>query len=388
VTTAVDVRPTTARSTAAVPQAAPEPSNRFPAAVRKSGRPLALYVATKVWMLLVLVGVIAVHRNMTFSAALTSWDSGWYVRAAEHGYPHAIPMAAGQAVQSTLGFFPLFPLTMRGVHSLTGLSDLVSAEIIVTVFGAAFVVALWWLMRHLFGEPVADRATAMVCFFPGFFVFALIYSEPISLALTVVCLYALIRRSWWVAGLSAAVASAARPNAIVLAACCAWAAAVAIAKRREWVALAAPMLAPLGLLIHFTFLYFRTGNFFAYQISQEQAWHLRLRLATPFQLASTFVSDPLGQDVALRFLGCVVIVTTAVLLVRCHYPDVMLVYGIGLGVVDLFLVPSPRFVLAAFPLVAVVGHCLRGRWFALALVVSAGSLAGLLVLTVLGQTTP
>jgi Mannosyltransferase (PIG-V) len=379
------------RATVAVavaPAPATTPSRVRLVSVRESCRPLVIYVAARVWMLLVMVGLIAVHRTTTFSEALLSWDGGWYVRAAERGYPHTIPMSAGRAVQSTLGFFPLFPLTIRGLHALTGLSYLISGEILVTAFGATFAVALWWLMRHLFGTSVADRATALVCFFPGFFVFALIYSEPISLAFTTVCLYALIRRWWWVAGISAALASAARPNAIVLVACCAWAAAVAIAKRREWAALAALVLAPLGLLTYFTFLFFRTGNFWAYKISQEQAWQLRLRPSTPFDLVRTFVNNPSAGDSALRLLGCVVIVAAAVVLVRSHYPGVMLIYGIGLGTVDLFLVPSPRFVLAAFPLVAVIGHRLRGRWFALALVVCSGGLAGLLVLTVLGRATP
>jgi hypothetical protein len=277
---------------------------------------------------------------------------------------------------------------MRGLHASTGLPYLVSGEVIVTIVGATFALALWWLMRHRFGEPIAERATALVCFFPGSFVFALIYAEPLSLTLTAVCLYALIRRWWWVAGISAALASAAHPNALVLVACCAWAAVVAIAKQRQWKPLAAPLLAPSGLVIHFTFLYFRTGNFWAYQTSQEQAWDLKLRPATPVELLRAFADHPLAQDVVLQVLGSAFIVIAAVLLLRAHYPDVVVVYGIGLGALDLCLVSSPRFVLTAFPLVAVVGHRLRGRWFFLALAGCAIGLAWLLVQTVLGRTTP
>jgi Mannosyltransferase (PIG-V) len=349
---------------------------------------VAIYLAARVWMLLALVGLIIVHRTTSFSSALASWDGGWYLRLARHGYPHAIPESAGPATPSTLGFFPLFPLTMRGLHALTGLSYLTSGEVVVTIFGAVFAVALWWLMRHLFGEPVADRATALVCFFPGSFVLALIYSEPLSLALTAVCLYALVRRWWWVAGISAALASATRPNAVVLVACCVWAAAVAITKQRRWAALIAPALAPLGLLIHFTFLSFRTGNFWAYQISQEQGWRVRLSPWTPVHLISAFANQPLALDVVIQMLGTVFIVVTAVVLLRSRYPGVIVVYGIGLGALTLAQVASPRFVLTAFPLIAVVGHRLRGRWFALALAGCAVGLAWLLFETVLGKTTP
>jgi Mannosyltransferase (PIG-V) len=377
------------RATADRPMTAPQaPPAPFSRSVRRAWRPLAIYCAARLWMLLALLALVAVHRTTTFFRALASWDGGWYLRLAQHGYPHSIPTSGGQTTQSTLGFFPLFPLAMRELHALTGLTYLVSGEVIVTIFGATFALTLWWLMRHLFSEPIADRATALVCFFPGSFVFALIYSEPLSLTLTALCLYALIRRWWWLAGISAALASAARPNAIVLAACCVWGAAVAIAKQRQWTALAAAALAPLGLLIHFSFLYFRTGNFWAYQISQEQAWKLKLRLSTPVHLLRTFAGHPLAQDVVLQVLGTAFIVAAAVVLLRSHYPGVVVVYGIGLGVLDLCLVPSPRFVLTAFPLVAVVGHRLRGRWFGLALAGSAVGLAGLLVQTVLGRLTP
>jgi hypothetical protein len=254
--------------------------------------------------------------------------------------------------------------------------------------GATFALALWWLMRHLLSEPVADRATAMVCFFPGSFVFALIYSEPLSLALTAVCLYALVCRWWWAAGISAALASAARPNAIMLVACCLCAAGVAIAKQRHWAALAAPALAPLGLVIHYVFLYFRTGNFWAYQISQEQAWRLKVRPSTPVHILMAFADHPFVLDIVLQVLGIAFIVVATVILLGSNYPSVVVVYAIGIGALDLCQVPSPRFVMTAFPLVAVVGHRLRGRWFGLALAGCAIGLAGLLVQTVLGTTAP
>lgn len=358
-------------------------------AVRQLWRPLAIYAVSRVWMLLTLLVLLAVRPATTLSGAMNSWDGAWYVGVAQDGYPNAIPEVGGQAVQSVLGFFPLFPLLIRPLHWLTGVSYLWSAEVIVTVSGAGFTVVLWSLMRHLFDARAADRATALVCFFPGFFVFALIYSEPISLFLSAVCLLALIRNQWWMAGISAGLATATRPNAVILVACCAWAAAMAIRQRREWIALVAPLLAPLGALIHFTFLYFRTGTFWAYTISQEEGWDLKIRPSTPGHLLGQFIGDPFAHgDVVLRLAGSVLIVVCALVLLRSHFPGVTVVYGLGVGVLDLFLVPSPRFVLTAFPLIAVVGQRLRGWWFALALVLSAGGLAGLLVLTVLGRTTP
>src|SRR5207253_1167110 len=119
---------------------------------------------------------------------------------------------------------------------------------------------LWRLLARIWGREVADRGTALFCFFPGSFVLSMVYSEPLMLALAIGCLLALLDRRWLVAGVLAGLATGVRPNAVALVAACAWAAAVAIVKRREWRALVAPLLAPAGLVAFFAFLWARTGR--------------------------------------------------------------------------------------------------------------------------------
>ena len=352
-------------------------------------RPLTTYAASRLLMLLVALATIATHARLTWQRAVSAWDGGWYISVARHGYPHTVPTVHRRAIPSNIGFFPLFPLAMRAVHGPTGLSYTVSGLIVTAVFGAAFVVLVWWLLQQAFNASVADRATALICFFPGFFAFGLLYSEPMSLALTALCVVALLRRWWLAAGLAAGLASAARPNAAVLVLVCAWAAGVAIWRRREWMALLAPLLAPVGILAQFTFLYFRTGQFLSYERVQEQGWHLGIRPLEPLRLAKLFLERPFQQwDVTLAAFGAAFIVVSAVLLLRSDFPRVLVVYGLAVGALDLFVVPTPRFVLTAFPLVAVVGRRLKGGWYWVALTGCGMGLAGVLVLTLLGKTTP
>ncbi|HKN40392.1 MAG TPA: hypothetical protein VJ456_14950, partial [Acidimicrobiia bacterium] len=73
---------------------------------------------------------------------LNIWDAGWFLAVARDGYPHRIPTAAGHAVQSTLAFFPLFPLLLKIVAVLTPLSDALAGVAVSLAAGAVAVVMI------------------------------------------------------------------------------------------------------------------------------------------------------------------------------------------------------------------------------------------------------
>ena len=125
----------------------------------------------------------------------------------------------------------------------------VTAALLVNlVLGAVFVWLVGVLTRQLAGPRAAGRAMVLTALFPGSFVLSFAYSEAVLLALAAACLLMLIRHRWVWAGVLAAVATAGRPNAIALVVACGLAALVAIWKDREWKALVAPVLAPIGFV--------------------------------------------------------------------------------------------------------------------------------------------
>src|SRR5207302_760700 len=85
----------------------------------------------------------------------------------------------------------------------------------------------------LAGRRTARRATLLFCFFPGSIVFSMVYSEGVMIALAAGCLLALQQRRWLLAGVLGGLATAARPNAVVLVVACGWAAVDAVV-RRGW----------------------------------------------------------------------------------------------------------------------------------------------------------
>ena len=237
-------------------------------------RPLGLFVASRL-VTLSAIGIAVVVKGVVFSDVIHIWDGGWWMSTALHGYPHAVPMIDGHAAQSTIAFFPMFPLLARAVMNVTGLPLLGSLLVVTTVFGGLTAVGLWYLTRRVLDADAADRTVALFCFFPGSFVFSLVYAEPVMLALAVGCLLFLLQRRWLLAGVLAAMATASRPNAAVLIVCCAWEAGFAVMRRRV-AGPDRPALAPAGIVSYFVFLRVRTGSMRAWFDVEKGGWNERI----------------------------------------------------------------------------------------------------------------
>ena len=205
------------------------------------------------------------------------------------------------------------------------------------------------------------------------------------LALAAGCLLALLRQRWILAGLLGALATASRPNAVVLVACCAWAAAVAVRRQRAWAALASPLMAPLGFAGFMLYLRARTGRWDTWFTVERDGWRERLDPAATWTKVSFFAHHPFADvNNTLVILGVAFIVVAGAILVATRPPGIVLVYTVGmvtLALASQTLGARPRFVLTAFPLVAAVGARLRPRALAPVLAVSAALLCWLTVLT-------
>ncbi|MGH9068609.1 MAG: hypothetical protein ACRD0J_14145 [Acidimicrobiales bacterium] len=326
------------------------------------------------------------HRSL--ASLLSSWDGIWYVRVATNGYPAHPP-----PVFSTLGFFPLYPLTMRGVAGATGWPVLDSGLVIAGVGGLVATCLVWELCRSWWGRESADRAIALWCFFPGSIVFSLAYGEGLLIPLAAGCLLALQRRRWLVAGVLAGLATACGPDAVVLVPSCAVAAIVALVRGgrwrtlRSWWALVAPVLAPAGIAGFAVYLWVHTGTPFATLSAQHQAWAERLTPVATWTRVTLLFDHPLTRlnDIASVAGSAFLVVTCFLLLRRRRPPAAAWVWSLGIAVLVLLSTnapPVPRFLLTAFPLVAVLGYRLRANAYALVLAGFAGFLVASAAVTV------
>ncbi len=374
--------------------AAEEPAAAASTSGRPGGRrlagvlavPVGYFVVSRLAVLLAVGVALLVKPGLTLRHALLAWDSGWYLHLAEFGYPNEVPLVDGLAAQSSLAFFPLHPLTVRVVSGLSGLSLFGAALLVTMVAGAVATVLIWMLIREVGDRRLADRTAALFCFFPASFVLLVPYSEALMLSFSAGCLLALLRRRWIVAGLLAALATATRPNAVALCLACGWAAFVAIRQRREWRALAAPLLSPLGLVAFTVYLGVHTGDPLASLRTQRYGWGQRFDWgATTVAKASDLLQQPLDINIIVATSALAFIAVSAWLLWRWRPPAVLTIYALGVAVPPLLsamISSRPRFAMTAFPLLAAVAARARPAVFHAVIGCSAVLLGALTILTV------
>jgi hypothetical protein len=173
-------------------------------------------------------------------------------------------------------FFPLIPELARTTAYMTQHQYLPAEVLVQVVAGAASAVAVWALAAHIRDHRVADRTVLLYVAFPGAMTLGMFYPEPLGNALAALSLLAVLNRKWLASGLLACVASADHPVLLVLTPALAVAAFQAIRRRREWAALVAPALAPLGMAGYFGLLAGEYHNFFFWFRDQGGSWRQRV----------------------------------------------------------------------------------------------------------------
>ena len=349
--------------------------------IRAVRTPVLAYVLSRATVIVVMWLVDRVSPQYTFFDLARRWDGAWYWELAKGGYPQDLPLVDGEVVQSTFGFFPLYPMAARALAVLPGLGPLAAGVVISLLAGLAATVLVWRLADEIWDRATADRAAVLFAFFPGTFVFSIGYSEGLALALSAACLLLLHREQWLLAGVAGALATATRPNALALAPAAAVAALLVIRRERRWSALLAPALVPLGFVAFQVFLRLRTGVWDTYTRTQTEGWGQEVSaLALPHMIGD-FLAHPLRDvNVTVSVVGAVLGLAGFVLLVRARPPVALLVFSAFVLLVSIStetMGPKPRFLLTAFPLIYGLAHRLRPAGEGVAVGIEATVLGGI-----------
>jgi len=386
----------------AVPRAA-RLRERAAAAISSARFALIVYLSTRALLMVVAV-VNGTLRHHAFTHELSQWDGLWYRELADHGYPTHVVHE-----QSTLGFFPLFPLVVWAVsHTFVVpiahyeiLSTTVAGVIVSGIGGLIATVLVGKLAESWWGEQASRRAILLFCLFPGSVVFSMVYAEGLMIPLAAGCILALQRRRWVLAGALAGLATAAEPQALVLVLVCAVSAALEVRRNRSHLrALLAPALSLVGAASFAAFLWIWTGSPFASLIAQRDGWSEKTD-----PLALVHLTEQLGDQISLHHFnhptidlnlvvglgGAILLIGLLVLVLRDRREMSIeaIVYTLGiawLGMTSEYVPPMPRLLITAFPAVIVVARYVRGRPFTALLWVNGIALAGLSALTFVGTT--
>ena len=293
-----------------------------------------------------------------------SWDGLWYMDIVREGYPtEIVPDVTYFDDSARAAFFPLFPLLGRWFDRIVPGGDTLAVLVMNTILGLIAIVLFALIAHHLYGNRVARRTATLAALFPGSFVLSFAYSEALFLVLAAGCLLMLLYTEWTAAGVFAALATATRPNGVALVAACVVAAYFAIRERRDWHALIAVLLAPLGFITFQVWLGQHTGEAGAWFRVQREAWDEGASFGwtavrNTLEAVVQPMTSPTDTITALSFVATILLL---VLAWKAKLPWVLTAYA--WAIVALMLVPAtvtarPRFLYTAFPLL--IG---AARWY-------------------------
>ena len=144
------------------------------------------------------------HNDPTVGDLIPLWDTVWYRRIVEDGYPVPLPVDAdnGRITYSAWAFYPLYPYLVKGLM-LTGLGFEAAGIVLNLVLGAAAAVLILLLLRtshHADRPPQRERlalvAACLWCLYPTTAIMLKPYTEALAVLLVAGALLLLVRRRY------------------------------------------------------------------------------------------------------------------------------------------------------------------------------------------------
>jgi hypothetical protein len=118
--------------------------------------------------------------HLTLGSHFVAWNAQHYLFLSEEGYKHGFPQCA---------FYPLYPLLIRWVSTVTRGDDVLIAMILANLFSLGAWVLFFQMAARRYGEASAALALALLLAFPGSLFFQFIYTESLFfLLLMLFCL--------------------------------------------------------------------------------------------------------------------------------------------------------------------------------------------------------
>ncbi len=288
------------------------------------------------------------------------YDGSHYRAIAELGY--------GQLPSGVLRFFPLYPLSGRGLGwVLFGNADI---ALLLIANGAALIAGglLHRLVLNETDDPnLARRSVWYLAVFPTSLVLVLGYAESLLLVFAIGMFLALRSRRWWIAAALGLAAGATRPVGVLLVLPALIEGArgfplVAVLKER--VARLGAVLAPIvGMGAYLAWVDNKFGGLFA-AFNVQAKDNLRGSTTDPFTRLGQAIADTFGADLvqssgrAVRYLIWIAVALILVGVVSRRLPSSYAAYGlvaILLGMTAQNSSSFERYAFTTFPLIIGLG---------------------------------
>jgi hypothetical protein len=137
-----------------------------------------------------------------YLGVITNWDGQWYQALATEGYRRPSPAETPDQRYDTVwawAFPPGFPMLVRVLMLVTGLSFAVSATVVNLVAGALALVVWFKVFERAGGRALATAGTLLACCFVTAPLFQAAYSESLAMLFLGLALLAVQRHQYLLA---------------------------------------------------------------------------------------------------------------------------------------------------------------------------------------------
>lgn len=290
------------------------------------------------------------------------WDTLWYLRIAANGYSQG---------DLTGGFFPLYPLLIRGLTIVVG-NPLLSALLISNLALLAALLLFYRMACYLHGETTARRAVLYWMAFPTSFYFFAGYAESLFVLSAIMSVQAALTRRFMRAGWSGACAALSRPPGFLVAIPLAIEWVQARGSTGERVRRAIPFLlipAAIGLFMLYLYLAFGDPFFWlhAWNNVTVSPWSLVIRTGQAIADGKSLGNNVIDLGftlfiLALSILGIRRVPLSLTLFSFSLILVQMMAYPPALGFADMPMAGLARRVAVVFPAFLVLGQIWLGRF--------------------------
>ncbi|MEY9931588.1 hypothetical protein ABH926_006237 [Catenulispora sp. GP43] len=350
-----------------------------------AGQPVLLvYIAAAVLHIALLAAMIPAG-GPGIADRLQAWDGQRYVEIAAHGYPSGFTYTAdGQIWGNNLAFFPLFPLLIRAVHTVTDLSWEGAAIVVSQLSMITALLAVHRLLTRLYNRRTATMGIVLLAMAqPMSLAFFMAYSESLFLALAAGTLLAAERRAWLTAGLLACLTGLTRPAGVAATVALAVAASLYLYRRRkaEWRPAAGVVIGSLGMPVYLLWVANRAGTPGAW-FTIQQAWGTRWDWGSSFlkYLAQSLTTGDGWVQVSVALLLLAHLAVTILACCRRTWPP-LLAYGAVIMILTLgqsnYYHSKPRLLIPALVFLIPMADALaRARPASRAVAIACAALFG------------
>ncbi len=334
--------------------------------------PLTVFIGSRLVIYLLLTVFVGLLPNINavtanFWRLMRRWDGDWYLRVAQEGY-----VWLGPTVQSTVAFFPLYPMLGRLVGWPFG--DTRWGMFIVT--NISFAIYLYFLYQWSKDEAddsTAERVIIYATAFPAAFVFASFYSEATLLAFVAGTFWYLQRGQFRTAMVMAALAGLTRLTGVALI----FPVAYALGRQHQWrLLLLAFVMIPLGPILYGIYLWWLSGDPLVYVTIERMAWFRQFTLPwDTLRLAlerATGAFTSYDTSLALLDVGSILLFMILVVGVWCYRSRGEFWYAFTIVLLTLVQTvdptrapltqSAPRYLMAATPCFVVLALAGRNRY--------------------------